>query len=53
MYLRDDVQIDNSEYVMIGKGRKRQETLGGGIVFLHRMERKFEVNEIDVGKCHE
>ena len=35
-HLRDEVRMDSSEYVMIGKGRKKQETLGGGVAFLHR-----------------
>ena len=47
-HLRDEVRIDSSEYVKIGKGRKKQETLGGGIAFLHKKERNFKVDEIDV-----
>ena len=48
-HLRDEVRMDSSEYVMIGKGRKKQETLGGGVAFLHRKERNFKIDEIDVG----
>ena len=34
---------------MMGKGRKKQERLGGGIAFLHRKEGNFKVEEIDAG----
>lgn len=48
-HLRDEVRMDANEYVMIAKGRKRQEKLGGGIAFLHRKERNLKVEELDVG----
>ena len=32
-YLRDEVRMNSSEYVMIGKGRKKKETLGGSVVY--------------------
>ena len=48
-HLRDKVRMDSSEYVMIGKGHKKRETLGGGVAFLHRKERNFKVDVIDVG----
>ena len=41
-YLRLDVRMEGGEYAMIGKGRKVQETLGGGIALLYRKERKKE-----------
>ena len=48
-HLRDDVRIEGSEYVMIGKGRKKQEKIGGGVAFLHRKESNLKVEELDVG----
>ncbi|KAG0714930.1 hypothetical protein GWK47_013130 [Chionoecetes opilio] len=41
--------MHDSEYEMIGKGRKKQEKLGGGVAFLHRKEGNLKVDEIDVG----
>ena len=48
-HLRDDVRMNRSEYVMIGKSWKKQKILGGSIVFLHRKESNFKFDEIDVG----
>lgn len=48
-HLRGDVQTEGSEYVMIGKGRKKQETMGGGVAFLHRKNENLKVEELDVG----
>ena len=31
-HLRDAPQMEGSEYVMVGKGRRKQETFGGGRV---------------------
>ena len=50
-HLRNDVRMEGCDYVMMGKGRKTQETLGGGVAFLLRKERNFKVEEIDVGSC--
>ena len=50
-HLRNDLRMADCEYEMIAKGRKKQETLGGGVAFLHRKERNFKVEEIDVGSC--
>ena len=47
--LRDDVRMEGSDYVLIGKGRKKQERLGGGVAFLHRKESNLKVEELDVG----
>ena len=48
--LRDDVKVEGSEYIMLGKGRKKQEKRGGGVALLHRKCRNYKVEEIDVGK---
>ena len=50
-HLRDDVRMDGCEYKMIGKGRKKQEKVGGGVAFLFRKEKNMKVEEIDVGSC--
>ncbi|MPC79009.1 hypothetical protein E2C01_073520 [Portunus trituberculatus] len=50
-HLRDDVQVDGSEYVMIGKGWKIQDIVGGGIAFMYRKERNFREEKTDVGRC--
>ena len=48
-HLKGDIRIDEGEYVMIGKGRKKQDKSGGGVAFLHRKEGNYKVDEIDVG----
>ena len=48
-HLRDNVRMEGNEYVMTGKGRKKQEKLGGGVALLHRKSKGFTVEEIDVG----
>ncbi|MPC72198.1 hypothetical protein E2C01_066495 [Portunus trituberculatus] len=50
-HLRDDMRMEGCEYVMIGKERRTQETLGGGIVLLYKKGRGLKVEEIDVGRC--
>ena len=52
-HLRDAVRMEGSEYVMIGKGRTRQEKLGGGIAVLHRKMRNLRVEVLDVGDSAE
>ena len=48
-HLRDAVQIEGNEYVMIGKGRRKREKLGGDIALLHRKARNLRVEELDAG----
>ena len=48
-HLKGDVRKEGDEYLMIGKGRKKQETQGGGVAFLLRKESNLKVEEIDVG----
>ncbi|XP_063861825.1 uncharacterized protein LOC135101590 [Scylla paramamosain] len=43
--------MEGCKYVMTGKGRKAQETLGGGVALLYKKERGLKVKEIDVGEC--
>ena len=31
-HLRDAAQMEGREYVMVGKGRRKRETFGGGVV---------------------
>ena len=50
-HLRGEVRMEGCEYVMIGKGRKTQETFGGGVALLYRKERGLKVEELDVGTC--
>ena len=50
-HLRDEVRMEGCEYVMIGKGRAKQEIQGGGIALLYKKGRGLKVEEIDVGKC--
>lgn len=47
-HLRDDVQMDGNEYVMIGNGHRNQEKLGGRVDFLHRKENNLKVEQLDV-----
>ena len=48
-HLRDNVYLEEEEYVMIGKGRRAQTTRGGGVALLYRKGKGFRVEEIDVG----
>ena len=48
-HLRDAVQMEGDEYVMIGKGGRKQERLGEGVALLHRKVRNLRVEELDVG----
>ena len=50
-HLRDDVQVDGSEYMMIGRGRKAQDRLGGGVAVLLKKDKNFKVEKLDVGSC--
>ena len=52
-HLRDAVRMEGSEYVMVGKGRRKQETFGGGVALLHRKARNLRVEELDVGESVE
>ena len=47
-HLRDDVRMEGEEYVMIGKGRQKQETRGG-VALLHRKSKGLRVEQINVG----
>ncbi|MPC73954.1 hypothetical protein E2C01_068297 [Portunus trituberculatus] len=40
--LRDDVQIEGCEYVMIGKGHRTKETLGGATALLYKKKKRTE-----------
>ena len=51
-HLRDVVQVEGDEFVMLGKGRKKQK-LGGGVALLHRKTRNLGVEELDVGDSAE
>ena len=48
-HLQDVVEIEGDEFVMLGKGRKKQEKLGGGVALLHRKVRNLRVEELDIG----
>ena len=48
-HLRDVVRMEGDEYVMLGKGRRKQEKMGGGVALLHKKEKNFRVEELDVG----
>lgn len=50
-HLKDDLNSDGSEYMMIGKGWKVQDRIGGGVTFLYRKERNFRIEKLDVGNC--
>ncbi|XP_045120039.1 uncharacterized protein LOC123509656 isoform X1 [Portunus trituberculatus] len=50
-HLRGEVQMEGCEFAMIGKGRKTQETQGGGVAFLYRKESGLKVEELGVGTC--
>ena len=52
-HLRDVVRVEGSEYVMVGKGRRKQETFGGGVALLHRKARNLRIEELDVGESVE
>ena len=52
-HLRDAVQLEGSEYVIVSKGRRMQDTLGGGVALLHRKVRNLRVEELDVGESLE
>ena len=49
--LRDAVRMEEDEYVMIGKGRRKQEKHGGGVALLYRKDKNLRIEEIDVGNC--
>ena len=40
-HLRDVVRMEGDEYVMLGKGRRKQEKMGGGVALLHKKEKNF------------
>ena len=50
-HLRNDVRNEGCDYVMIGKGRKKQEKMGGGVAFLLRKDADLKVEELGVGEC--
>ena len=47
---RERLEVENDEYVMIGKGRSKQMRKGGGIGIMLRKNRGIEMEEIESGK---
>lgn len=52
-HLRDVVHMEGNEFVMIGKGRRKQDKLGGGVALLHKKVRNLRVEELDIGDSAE
>ncbi len=54
-HLKDDVKLDGSKYVVIGKGQKVQDRVGEGVTFffffLYRKEKNFRIEKLDIGNC--
>ena len=48
-HLRDRVLEEGFDYVMVCKGRCKQERMGGGVALLYRKERNFVFEEVDIG----
>ena len=48
-HLRDRFERESDEYMMIGKGRCRQDKMGGGVALIYKKDRNIRLEEIDIG----